>query len=133
MFERLTREEGYGVVESLFAVMSWMGDAIDDAADAADAEIQQSTAAERSASRDASEGASFDDPDASSREPSARQGRDDEPDGVFSALSSALREWFAIDIREMDARAQRSHRQRAPSRPSSSSSLSYPRTSAASS
>ena len=101
MFERLTREEGYGVVESLFAVMSWMGDAIDDAADAADAEIQQRLR-ERAQSRDASEGASFDDPDASSREPSARQGRDDEPDGVFSALSSALREWFAIDIREMD-------------------------------
>ena len=101
MFERLTREEGYGVVESLFAVMSWMGDAIDDAADAADAEIQQRLR-ERAQSRDASEGASFDDPNASSREPSARQGRDDEPDGVFSALSSALREWFAIDIREMD-------------------------------
>ena len=104
MFERLTREEGYGVVESLFAVMSWMGDAIDnaaDAADAADAEIQQRLR-ERVQSRDASEGASFDDPNASSREPSARQGRDDEPDGVFSALSSALREWFAIDIREMN-------------------------------
>ena len=101
MFERLTREEGYGVVESLFAVMSWMGDAIDNAADAADAEIQQRLR-ERAQSRDASEGASFDDPNASSREPSARQGRDDEPDGVFSALSSALREWFAIDIREMD-------------------------------
>ena len=109
MFERLTREEGYGVVESLFAVMSWMGDAIDDAADAADAEIQQrrrerdfNREIQQRQSRDASEGASFDDPNASSREPSARQGRDDEPDGVFSALSSALREWFAIDIREMD-------------------------------
>ena len=101
MFERLTREEGYGVVESVFAVMSWMSDAIDEAADAADAEIQERLR-ERAQSRDdASQSAPFDDQNASSRGPNAKRD-ENEPGGVFGALSNALREWFAIDISEME-------------------------------
>ena len=42
MFERLT-DEGYGAVESAFAVMSWMDDAIEDAAARADEDAATST------------------------------------------------------------------------------------------
>ena len=46
MFERL-RDEGFGAVESAFAVMSWMDDAIEDAAARADEDAATSTSKER--------------------------------------------------------------------------------------
>ena len=85
MFERL-RDEGFGAVESAFAVMSWMDDAIEDAAARADEDAATSTSTSKERVEDASK---------ASKSKTA-------PDGVVGALSDALRQWFAIDITELE-------------------------------
>jgi hypothetical protein len=87
MFERL-RDEGWSAVESAFAVMSWMDDAIEDAAARADED------AATLASKGRAE-------DASSSESRASKSKT-APDGVVGALSDALRQWFSIDITELE-------------------------------
>jgi len=83
MFERLT-DEGYGAVESAFAVMSWMDDAIEDAAARADEDAATSTSKKRVE-------------DASKSESKAAKSKT-----TADALSDALRQWFAIDITELE-------------------------------
>jgi len=83
MFERLT-DEGYGAVESAFAVMSWMDDAIEDAAARADEDAATSTSKRRVE-------------DASKSESKAAKSKT-----TADALSDALRQWFAIDITELE-------------------------------
>ena len=87
-FERLV-ELGYGNVESFFAVLSWMNDALDDVVDDRIADYEAEIEAE-AREREA-------------RDPKARKREKDEASlGIFASLSSALREWFSIDINELE-------------------------------
>jgi len=83
-FERLV-DLGYGKVESFFAVLSWMNDALDDIVDDRIAEYEAEVETE---TRDKKAGA---------------KGAEDKASlGIFASLSAALREWFSIDINELE-------------------------------
>ncbi|CEF99552.1 unnamed product [Ostreococcus tauri] len=88
-FERLERR--YGKLSSLFAVLSWMNDFVDDEVDAA-------VGSEEEARARGEEGAVARD---GSREPK-RRASDDVPSGLLGSISNALREWFSIDITELE-------------------------------
>jgi len=87
----LCDERGFGVVESMFGVVAWMSDTIDDAASEAEN-------AARLSRGDRGEGA----PSASADLGDKETREDDSASGARGFLSAWLRQYFAIDVVELE-------------------------------
>lgn len=85
LVEWLTEKEGFGAAESMFGVVSWMSDEFDALADEAEAAMER-------ARRPRGELANL------------RDGADEtkENRGLVDEVSSFLRQWFSIDIEEVE-------------------------------
>ena len=85
LVEWLTEKEGFGAAESMFGVVSWMSDEFDALADEAEAAMER-------ARRERGELAN------------PRDGADEtkENRGLVDEVSSFLRQWFSIDIEEVE-------------------------------
>lgn len=85
LVEWLTEKEGFGAAESMFGVVSWMSDEFDALADEAEAAMER-------ARRERGE------------LPNPRDGADDTKEnlGLVDEVSSFLRQWFSIDIEEVE-------------------------------
>jgi hypothetical protein len=89
LVERLTEIEKFGFVESAFGVISWMSDVMDEAFDE-----------DEKARLDADGGARM--TNTAEKKRTRASDADEVDTGVLGAVSTFLRQWFSIDIEEID-------------------------------
>jgi hypothetical protein len=85
LVEWLTEKEGFGAAESMFGVVSWMSDEFDALADEAEAAMER-------ARRERGE--------PTNPRVGAEEAKEDR--GLVDKMSSFLRQWFSIDIEEVE-------------------------------